>query len=237
MIKNSSLTSATIISANVGDSTSLLLPTFKDSKHNVVYEFLSTDHGPENADEFMRVKKLNLPIKLLFVYDKTSVMRKYECPAVFCEDGRREESLVANPWGHGLHPTNVRYEPAVYAVTPRNVSKDSTCIAMTRALGDFYAHQFGLTAIPDINVRTISLSNDGDGEQPTGFTIIVASDGIWDCWRYEDFAEYVSQQILSKKLPLSQAGDVILDESITRAVHNFGAKHYDDAALVLWQFP
>ena len=57
--------------------------------------------------------------------------------------------------GNGLHPTNVRYEPAVYAVTPRQVVQDSTCIAMTRALGDFYAHQFGLTFEPDLRVQLV----------------------------------------------------------------------------------
>merc|ERR1719296_513026 len=50
----------------------------------------------------------------------------------------------------GLHPTNVRYEPAVYAVSPGNIYQDATCIAMTRSLGDFYGHQFGLTYIPTI---------------------------------------------------------------------------------------
>lgn len=51
------------------------------------------DHGPENADEFMRVKNLPLdthPDKLLYVYDKTSVMRKYECPRVFLDDGTKD---------------------------------------------------------------------------------------------------------------------------------------------------
>jgi hypothetical protein len=63
----------------------------------------------------------------------------------------------------------------------------------------------------------------------------IVGSGIWDCWRYEDFAAYVNEQLQRKRLPLSQAGDIILDESITRAIHNFGAKHYDDAALVMWQ--
>ncbi len=86
------------------------------------------------------------------MYDKTNVFRKYECPLVFLESGQKDPQFVTNPWGCGLHPTNVRYEPAVYAVTPRAIHKDSTCIAMTRALGDFYAHQFGLTAVPSITV-------------------------------------------------------------------------------------
>jgi serine/threonine protein phosphatase PrpC len=182
LISSSNSNEATVISANVGDSTALLLPVYKDNPPHSVsqpnYEFLSTDHGPENQHEYLRIKSMQLPTRLLLVYDKTSIMRKYECPPVFQENGEREESLVSNPWGHGLHPTNVRYEPAVYAVTPRTVTKDSTCIAMTRALGDFYAHQFGLSAVPDINVKHIQLSEDG-GEDglPVSYTLIVASDG------------------------------------------------------------
>ena len=107
---------ATIITANVGDSTAILMPS------SSAYEFLSVDHGPENDDEFERVHSLpnqTHPLKLLFVYDKTTVFRKYECPLVFSEDGTKDNAYVSNPWAHGLHPTNVRYEPAVYAVTPK----------------------------------------------------------------------------------------------------------------------
>lgn len=78
---------------------------------------------------------MQYPSKLLFIYDKNNVFRKYSCPLVFRPDGQRDPSYVENPWGLGLHPTNVRYEPAVYAVTGPEVTKDTTCIAMTRSIG------------------------------------------------------------------------------------------------------
>ena len=119
---------------------------------------------------------------------------KYECPFVFLPDGTKNQQYVSNPWGFGLHPTNVRYEPAVYAVTPQSVVKDSTCIAMTRALGDFYAHQFGLTYLPSITIRKINgldcqtedktQTHMRSEEEKQVFTIILASDGIWDVWKY-----------------------------------------------------
>jgi serine/threonine protein phosphatase PrpC len=135
----------------------------------------------------------------------------------------------------GLHPTNVRYEPAVYAVTPRSVSKDSTCIAMTRALGDFYAHQFGLCATPSINIRTIN-HNENTNEN-NNYTILLASDGIWDCWKYEEFHTYCNEQLLKQNdiNNISMMGEITLDESICRAITNFGNKHYDDACLVVWK--
>ncbi len=157
--------------------------------------------------------------------------------------------------GHGLHPTNVRYEPAVYAVTPRSVSKDSTCIAMTRALGDFYAHQFGLSAEPAIGVKRIRIeggeneNKNSESDEPqdsfspsttlsisSEFTIILASDGIWDCWKYEDFAQFVLDEQYKKGRTIAETGEAALEESITRAINNFGAKHFDDASLVGWRF-
>lgn len=219
----------TIISANVGDSTGIMIPR-KDAKRG--WKMLTVDHGPENQDEWNRINALpkkDYPHKLLFVYDKTTVLRKYECPLVFLSDGSKDQKYVANPWGNGLHPTNVRYEPAVYAVSPRKVTKDSTCIAMTRALGDFYAHQFGLSAIPSFQHFEM------DGKSP--FTICLASDGIWDCWKYEDFGEYMNDQHTAFKDSVPKVGEKVLNESISRAISNFGQKYYDDAALVMWYTP
>jgi len=219
--------SVVLITANVGDSTCLIAPRGGGGN----YQFLTVDHGPESKDEYMRVKALDsslYPQKLLFVYDKTSVFRKYECPSVFLEDGNKDPTFVTNPWGNGLHPTNVRYEPAVYAVTPRLVTKDSTCIAMTRALGDFYAHQFGLCCEPSIGVKTFFPGAGG----PTEWTIFVASDGVWDCWKFEDFTAYCNKLLETKKI--ADLGDIVLTESISKAITNFGAKNFDDASLVVF---
>ena len=99
MIQEDNGAAATIITANVGDSTALLIPT------KGTWDFLSVDHGPENADEWGRVnasaESTQFETKLLFVYDKTNVFRKYECPCVFLPDGTKDQQYVANPWGYG----------------------------------------------------------------------------------------------------------------------------------------
>ena len=238
---------ATLITANVGDSTALLLP--RDGEHS----FLSIDHGPENPEEYARICQLPAsqhPLKLLFVYDKTNQLRKYDCPLVFLQPSpsqpsQRDPVYVSNPWGHGLHPTNVRYEPAVYAVTPKAVVKDSTCIAMTRALGDFYAHQFGLSWVPSITAKQLVVkgssgaSGSSGGEEAVeaeGFVVVLASDGIWDCWKYEEFHAYLCALLFERRLSVGAMGETALDESMERAIANFGNKHYDDACVVVWQF-
>ena len=96
------------------------------------------DHGPDSDTEWRRIHELDAqqyPNKLLFVYDKNNVFKKYTCPRVFRADGVKDPVYVDNPWGMGLHPTNVRYDPAVYAVSGPEVTRDTTCIAMTRSLG------------------------------------------------------------------------------------------------------
>ncbi|GAB5367744.1 hypothetical protein AAMO2058_001257400 [Amorphochlora amoebiformis] len=212
----------TVVGANTGDSTAMLIQD--DSS----FEYLSEDHGPDNLQEYKRVQQLDekeYPEKLIFVYDKAKCYKKYECPKVFLPNGTKDSKYVQNPWGHGLHPTNVRYEPAVYAVTPQSITKDATCIAMTRALGDFYAGQFGLSSIPSITVRKT--------KKGSKFMVAVASDGVWDCWKYEDFAKYVCALGFEKGHSVKQAVDTALGESVSRAITNFGSSHYDDACLVM----
>lgn len=194
------------------------------------------------------------------------MLKKYDCPQVFRSDGTKDPLYVQAPWQQGLHATNVRYEPAVYAVTPKSVTRDSTCIAMTRALGDFYAHQFGLTWVPTVNVyefgvssartsissdasaaATAAASSSSSWTDPVeriavhtlppadNFTVIIASDGVWDCWRYEDLHAYCNDLLTKRGMSIADAGRLLLDESIRRAVTSFGARHYDDASLVMWQ--
>lgn len=251
----------TIVSANVGDSHGFLC-----SRKGKKTEFLTVDHGPESQDEWKRVQSLNAteyPVKLMFVYDKSNVYRKYECPLVFLADGSRDQTYVRNPWGNGLHPTNVRYEAAVYAVTPRSIVQDAACIAMTRSLGDFYAQQFGLSWVPSITVR--KLGKPGDEEEkgnakearrtsvhenlPTqeeetaeekevearDYTVILGSDGIWDCWKYEDLTEYVNDILTKNKEDVEKSVAGALAESVVRAKANFGVKHFDDATLLGWR--
>lgn len=221
--------SSTAICANVGDSVALWAP-LKPGQEK--YRFLCVDHGPDNVDEFRRIQQLpsgDYPTKLLFVYDKSNVYKKYECPKVFLDDGRKDPTYTENPWGHGLHPTNVRYEPGVYAVSPKAVSKDTTCIAMTRALGDFYAEQFGLSHVPDVTIEKF--------EAGAEYVLTIASDGIWDCYLYEDWAAFVAQKVASYSSTLSAIVESSLDETVKRAISNFGSKAFDDCALVIVPSP
>eukprot|EP01083_Nonionella_stella_P084494 233905_1 len=219
-----------IICSNTGDSDALLLSR-KPSRlpgDNNKCKHLSVDHSPDNADEFLRIKNLatdSYPTKLLFVYDQANTCRKFECPIVFLEDGTKDPKYVKNPWGNHLRPTNVRYDPAVYAVSPYGVSHDITCIAMTRSLGDFYAHQFGLTNKPSTTFNELPINK-------CEYIITVGSDGVWDCWKWDDFSDYVNGVMTKYQNNLYNVCKTVLKHTIQRAKACFGEGSYDDATLV-----
>merc|ERR1712083_707907 len=169
------------------------------------------------------------PTKLLFIYDQANTCRKYECPIVFLEDGTKDPKYVKNPWGNHLRPTNVRYDPAVYAVSPYGVTHDITCIAMTRSLGDLYAHQFGLSNVPSVTFNELDIWN---GDEPNEFIVTVGSDGIWDCWKWDDWSDYVNGVMTKCKGQLKRVCESVLKHTIQRAKACFGEGSYDDASLV-----
>ncbi|ETO13844.1 hypothetical protein RFI_23521 [Reticulomyxa filosa] len=219
-----------LICANVGDSDCLLVarkPQRLES-NNDVYMHMSVDHSPDSRSEYLRIKELeskDYPQKLLFVYDQDNAHRKYECPLVFLENGTKDPKYANNPWKHNLRPTNVRYDPAVYAVSPSGVSHDITCIAMTRSLGDFYANQFGLSHRPDFTFHQLDARHQ--------CFITVASDGIWDCWKWDAFAEYLNTCFTKFQLQTHQVVHVALQHTIARAKSCFGHSSFDDASLVV----
>jgi len=224
-----------IVCSNTGDSDALLLSR-KPSKlphDNNKCKHLSVDHSPDNADEYLRIKELptdEYPTKLLFIYDQANTCRKFECPIVFLEDGTKDPKYVKNPWGNHLRPTNVRYDPAVYAVSPYGVSHDITCIAMTRSLGDFYAHQFGLSNVPSVTFNELEIWNaDGEANE---FIVTVGSDGIWDCWKWDEFSDYVNGVMTKLNSNLKRVCESVLKHTIQRAKACFGEGSYDDASLV-----
>lgn len=165
------------------------------------------------------------------MYDQANTCRKFECPIVFLEDGTKDPKYVKNPWGNHLRPTNVRYDPAVYAVSPYGVSHDITCIAMTRSLGDFYAHQFGLSNVPSVTFEELDIWNaEGEANE---FIVTVGSDGIWDCWKWDDWSDYVNGVMTKCKSELKKVCESVLKHTIQRAKACFGEGSYDDASLVL----
>jgi len=222
------------ICANVGDSDALLFPLSQtylpgEQSNNA---HLSADHGANSYREFLRIKRLpesQFPVKLKFVYDIDSVKNRYDCPSVFLRNGAKDPKYLTSSWRHDVRPTNIRKDPAVYAVTPRGVSKDATCIAMTRSLGDFYAHPFGITWEPDVCIKKLELDIE--------WLIAVGSDGVWDCWKFHEFGIAATAAVRKYENNLLKATNDLGKRTLKIAKKMFGKRNYDDISLSLLLVP
>jgi serine/threonine protein phosphatase PrpC len=223
-----------LITSNCGDSEAFVVGLDKPDEPIE----LTKSHSPDDVDEFERIRDLDLekyPKKLLFVYDQNNVHPKYNCSQVFNPDGSKIQKYVDNPWKkeYNLHASTVRYDPSVYAVSPRDYNlQDKTCIAITRAIGDFYAHPLGLTYIPTITISEIT--------NPASKLIVIASDGIWDCWKYEEFStEFANKYTLfvqnqnASTNPIESVLDHIMAITETKANQLFGSNSRDDQTMVI----
>ena len=61
---------------------------------------------------------------------------------------------------------------------------------------------------------------------------MLASDGIWDNWKYDDFSKYCIEKYYNQHKNIIEFGQHILDESIRKGKANFGVNNFDDASLV-----
>ena len=175
--------------ANVGDS--LIMLRYQDG-----YILCSGDDAPENIDEYRRMREQigkDLRIIAFAGHDQISV---YE------GNDYSQEYLRAKARGR-LEQATVRGDPLAYVT-----SDGDYMLAMTRALGDFALGNAGVIATP--HIKSIPLDN---------FSLIVASDGVWDHWQYDEISAY--------------QGDArsILAETSRRAKQEYS---YDDATICTW---
>lgn len=213
-----------VVCANVGDSDVLFLPP------RGLCSKISEDHDPTNADEWQRIHVRDAALyehKLRFVYERRGVPQS-QYPQVFDKHGQLERAYVESPWAMGLAPVNLRYEPGSRVVSGPEVEDDRASYAMTRSIGDFFAHAYGLTHRPSI--REILLPADASG------LVVLASDGVWDCWQYQTFADKVYATV-EASASLQDATAELLKDNHKLAVETFGARGHDDASIALMRIP
>lgn len=198
-----------IITSNVGDSTAMVFG--EDSK----YEFLSENHNPDSKKEFERIRDLDskeYPEKLELVYETQRGDQK-----IFDNGGNKISKFRSDPWGNGLTPINIRYETATRAVG----GNDEIRIAMTRSIGDFRGENYGLSHTPTVTFKKVN----------KGCVVCVASDGLWDNWKYEDFSSYLTK--LKKDNSVESVLAKTMKETMKRGTTNFGKKNVDDTTCAL----
>jgi serine/threonine protein phosphatase PrpC len=226
--------SKTFVSSNVGDSFAMLL--FPEGE--IKYHFLTTDHCPESYDEWKRVQELPMdkyPLKLKQIYDvKPEYSGSLRIPIFNNETGDMNLDYKRCPHRNKLVVSNVRNEYSTYVVVdPDNdyeINDYVTGLAMTRSLGDFYIHPFGVVSDPSVNFYTLPAG------QECG--VVVATDGVWDCWKFNDFHEYYMKQIkyckFQKDVNIVDGLKIVFEESVRAGIDIFGKNDYDDTSLISW---
>lgn len=199
--------------AHVGDSSALLTThesIFNKNQSEKSVEFnyllLGDDHSPDNFDEYQRMIKLNPLIKC--VYDKSGVFPKYSLPSVFDNIKNIE------------YCKNVRCQPATL------VTKEiGHALSMTRSLGDFQLKP-EITHLPSIG--SVDLTRFLGSS-----CLIIASDGVWDNWKYNDVHKF----FINETARLSNVNEIAIAfeiENDNRATKNFGSSKDDACGIIVY---
>ena len=173
---------------------------------------VTAEHSPESVHEFCRLRafkhrdgNVNQP-SLVVVYDSSS-HDKTQCSAVFDVDADGKPTITNN----GKYYKNVRKEWASLVCTP-NAAMYSDALAFTRSLGDLHLHAYGVSHMPEIqyvNLNEIlsvleatgpyvcppntdpSVAGINTENIPHMISVVLATDGVWDNWKYEDVSKFV----------------------------------------------
>ena len=204
-----------LISANVGDSTSLLcglggkmhetecclFKTAEPEEHadapssaEATVSVLTADHGPENPEEFYRMRQ-QLPCpkrgkqqpSMLFVYDG-SARAKTDCNSIF----RVNADNTATVTNRGTYYKSVRNEWASLVTTPPH-ARFQDALAFTRSVGDLHLQVYGVSHRPDVATYDLAHCFAASEGSPGKALLIMCSDGIWDNWKYNDVASHFYQ--------------------------------------------
>ncbi len=217
-----------VLCANVGDSDTIIVQNTEESA--LTFEHLTVDHSPDNHSEFERLKNLDptiFPKKLSLEYEMKPgyILSKDEDIRIFNEDGSTK------PVSSGAYHTTVRKDFSMYAKN----NHDDINIAMTRAIGDFVIHKYGMTHLPSVKIHKVNTTQD--------FLIISASDGIWDCVIYEEYVEFVNQQLSSnlqmnasvhsKLADAESLANLLCTEAVKIGTSIFGKNGYDDTTILI----
>jgi serine/threonine protein phosphatase PrpC len=233
--------------SNVGDSDAILFTTsnisskvitdVKDDAINfqiVQNENISNvhvctgNHSAENIHEFDRVRK-NFTPYLIFEYDKYYPKGYFDIYEKNVDDDNYHIT------GKGNYVKNTRNEYGSIVSAPKSAPFDSS-LSMTRSLGDFYLQKYGVTFIPSI--KYINL-NEIFEELPI-ISLLIASDGVWDNWTYEDISKFILNEDYLNRINNNEDISQEVCNSLIAKNDELGRKHFgtsrDNATAILAYF-
>jgi serine/threonine protein phosphatase PrpC len=185
--------------------------------------FLTVDHSPCNLNEIKRINKNPPEKRVVLMYDQTNI--------IFDPSNK-------NATPPGGYYKNVRKEYGIIARTPLS-EPNKIGLSMTRALGDFKLNCFGISHLPE--VRCIKLCDIMESQKAhsslTPLCIVLATDGVWDNWKFEDVKDCVMNDSCLKDLIESSNGAQIATETFMEINNSHGEKNFgrntDNATCIL----
>ncbi|KAL1514567.1 hypothetical protein AB1Y20_003661 [Prymnesium parvum] len=207
--------------AEVGDSIGLLGGTIAASEDGeVTFEELMAEHSASNVDEYSRVQSHPQGHRLQFVYDTPGLIDEGKAPAVFKKvNGAFQLDVGARRLAevHNTVAKNARGDLPTIILTPEEPGFEQQSLAMTRSIGDFYLQRFGISWKPEV----ICVELAEVGSDLSNLTLVIASDGVWDLWHYEDVFEGVVQRYEPDGLPDMSIPQEFFERSIERGIEMF----------------
>ena len=91
-------------------------------------------------------------------------------------------------------------------------------ITMTRSLGDFYPHRYGVTWEPEL--RAMKLGSVG--KSCCLPLLLLASDGIWDIWDFDEVSERLVAPARQTREQLEQRAAAFFEETRSKGCDYFG---------------
>ena len=198
------------------------------------------NHSPDNPSEFCRLRqfqqRLGNPLQPAshLVYD-SQLNDKVRCAPIFTVDDAGNPTVTNN----GTYCKNVRYELATLVTTPSS-ARFSESLAFTRSIGDFYMQTYGVTYCPEIQCLDLDILFDvldtKKQEQKTPLCLVVASDGVWDNWKFEDVTDFVlSDTVLESSTKKEKtAAELLIQQNDVFAKANFGNNSDNATAIVVY---
>jgi len=236
--------------SNVGDSDAIII---SNTNNNISSEIITGDHSPDNIDEFKRVTGEFTPC-LNFQYDKLpSNSKGYVDIYIKDDDGNYHIT------GKGNYIKNIRRQFAGIVSrlkdsspkdSPPEVSppedsppkdsppKDSpfdSTLSMTRSLGDYYLKTYGVSSKPTI--KYINLSEIFE-ESPI-ISIVVATDGVWDNYTYENISKFSLNEDYLKRINngeniSEEVCKLLIAENDKLGTNHFGKSRDNATAIVAY---
>ena len=213
------LENSDVLFCNVGDSEAIVFHT--DNKFSIA----TTNHSPDNQDEFERIFKKCEKIELMgkCCYDSIN-NNESEIPIYKIIHNEGNQEIQKNNYSkreisqHGFYLKNVDSELATSFAFGRNR------LSLTRSFGDFIFAQF----ISDPSFSRFKLSNIKH--------VLLGSDGVWDNWKKKELAPFFNQ-VEKKQSNSNNIGQQLFQNfaqmTHQKATRNFG-RDKDDISLILF---